>query len=51
MSDAPPAWPPFYEHGGWFRLDSDEWQGGLVRATGSLTLTRTRPAFPNVTQT
>ncbi|MCO5164346.1 MAG: hypothetical protein M9939_24970 [Mesorhizobium sp.] len=24
MSDAPPAWPPFYDHGGWFRLGSDE---------------------------
>ncbi len=24
MSDAPPAWPPFYFSGGWFRLGSDE---------------------------
>jgi len=24
MSDTPPAWPPFYDHGGWFRMGSDE---------------------------
>lgn len=24
MSDVPPAWPPFYFHGGWFRLGSEE---------------------------
>lgn len=24
MSDSPPAWPPFYFSGGWFRMGSDE---------------------------
>ncbi len=24
MSDTPPAWPPFYFSGGWFRMGSDE---------------------------